>query len=68
MRLPKKTKVIWNRADKQFDIGIQAGFQPDSLEWILKPAMVKEAAKMGAQVRITVYGVDLLRRSELRRD
>ena len=55
-KLPANARRIWNNAThKEVDIGIQSGFQPKPAEWVLEPAVIKAAARLGAQIRITVY-------------
>jgi len=53
--LPKNAREIWTQATKEFDIGVQAGLNLRSAEWVLGPEVVKAIAHMGAQVRFTVY-------------
>ena len=56
-----KNRAIWAKAiSKEFDIGIQGGFEPTSAEWVLEPNVVNTAARLGAGLRITVYSPDLL--------
>jgi hypothetical protein len=45
---------VWAQASKEIDIGIQAGFERRSGEWVLDPKVVQAAADMGAHVRVTV--------------
>jgi hypothetical protein len=40
---------------KEFDIGIQAGFERRSAEWVLEPEVVQTVADLGARIRLTVY-------------
>ena len=55
-RLPTRAKRIWkNATHKEFDIGIQSGFQPKPAEWVLEPKVIETVARLGAKVRITVY-------------
>jgi len=59
-KLPANAKRIWNSAtDKEFDIGIQGGFQPKPAEWVLEPTVIKAVARLGAQIRITVYSPEV---------
>ena len=54
-------RQLWGRiAVKEFDIGIQGGDEPNSMEWVLEPAAVEAAARLGARIRITVYSPRLL--------
>jgi hypothetical protein len=59
-QLPSEGATIWARAYKEFDIGIQAGFERRSGEWLLKPETLQTLADLGAHVRITVYSPLLL--------
>ena len=62
-KLPANAKRIWNNAThKEFDIGIQSGFQPKPAEWVLEPTVIKAVARLGAQIRITVYSPEVERR------
>src|SRR5262249_49352125 len=55
-KLSSRIRAIWvNAVSKEFDIGIQAGFEPSSAEWILKTNVVDALARLGTHVRITVY-------------
>ena len=57
--LPPTIRAIWeNAVSKEFDIGIQAGFEPSSAEWVLDRKVVEAAARVGARVRITVYSAN----------
>ena len=35
--LPMPARTIWSQASKEIDIGIQAGFERGSGEWVLEP-------------------------------
>jgi hypothetical protein len=59
-KLPTRGRTIWTQASKEFDIGIQAGFERRSGEWVLEPAVVQMAADLGARVRLTVYSALLV--------
>lgn len=63
--LPAQGRAVWARADKEFDIGVQGGFEPRSAEWVLEPKIVQALARLGAQVRLTVYSppLDVRRRT-----
>src|SRR5262245_30057033 len=47
--------LVWAQASKEIDIGIQAGFERRSGEWVLDPKVVQAAAELGVHVRFTVY-------------
>jgi hypothetical protein len=51
---------MWARAAKEFDIGVQAGFERRSGEWVLEPEIVRTVADLGAHLRLTVYSPLLL--------
>jgi hypothetical protein len=54
--LPARERSLWAKASsKEFDIGIQAGFERGSGEWVLEPEDVRTIADLGAQIRISVY-------------
>ena len=53
--LPPQARTVWAQASKEIDIGIQAGFDRRSGEWVLDPKVVRAAADLGAHVRFTVY-------------
>lgn len=67
--LSTRGRTVWRRAQsKEFDIGIQAGFEERSGEWVLEPRIVKTVAELGARVRFTVYSpLLLLRENETQR-
>jgi len=46
---------VWTAASKEIDIGIQAGFERRSGEFVLDPKAVQAAADVGARLRFTVY-------------
>jgi hypothetical protein len=55
-KLPPGPKALWDGASvRELDIGIQAGEEPVAAEWVLDTDAFKEAANLGAQIRITVY-------------
>ena len=53
--LPPQARTVWAQASKEIDIGIQAGFERRSGEWVLDPKVVQAAADLGAHLRFTVY-------------
>jgi hypothetical protein len=59
-RLPRQGATIWARAAKEFDIGVQAGFERRAGEWVLQPQVVQTVANLGAHLRFTVYSPLLL--------
>ena len=56
-RLPRSAKLQWNRARaREFNVGIQAGAKPHSLELRLEPATLRAVAGVRARIGLTVYG------------
>lgn len=53
--LSPQARRVWAGASKEIDIGIQAGFERRSGEWVLDPKVVQAAAVLGAHLRFTVY-------------
>jgi hypothetical protein len=53
--LPTRGRIIWTQASKELDIGIQAGFEHRSGEWVLEPDVVQTVADLGVRMRLTVY-------------
>lgn len=54
--LPPRGRRAWAQASsKEFDIGIQAGFERHSAEWMLEPEVLQSIAELGARLRLTVY-------------
>ena len=53
--LPPLPRKLWKGAYvREFDIGIQAG-EKSCAEWILDAATLREVAKVGAQIELTIY-------------
>jgi hypothetical protein len=50
-----RARTVWARARKEVDIGVQGGLQPASAEWLLEHHAVVAAARLGMQIRFTVY-------------
>ncbi len=57
-RLRGEARAAWNAAKlREFDVGIQAGRpSPARGEWTLSVDALQAASRVGAQIRITVYG------------
>jgi hypothetical protein len=54
--LPEAGRAVWDTAaSKEFDVGIQAGFNSRASEWVLQPKVIEAIAVVGARVRLTVY-------------
>jgi hypothetical protein len=59
-KLPDDRRAIWNNArSKEFDIGIESGFEPFSAEWVLERRVIELIAELGGRLRITVYAPDV---------
>ena len=58
--LPSSARRIWTAASKEMDIGIQAGFERGSGEWVLDARTVKTLADLETPVRVTIYSPLLL--------
>ena len=58
--LPRRAREIWNGATKEFDLGFQCGLERTSAYWVLDPKVVEAAAKVGAQIRFTMYSPQLV--------
>lgn len=54
-RLKSRAKAAWAASEKEFDIGIQGGFEPDPAEWVVESKAISDAARVGARLRVTVY-------------
>lgn len=62
-RLPPRERARWKRATvREFNIGIQAGDEPQHSEFPLKPETVTMVGKLGGRIVITVYGAALTKR------
>ena len=61
-RLPAKARRVWNQAYRRdFNIGIQAGFAPDSYELFLKPETLRLASSVNARIGVTIYAANARR-------
>ena len=59
-RLSAGHRAIWNNArSKEFDVGIESGFEPFSAEWVLERRVIEAIAALGARLRLTVYAPDV---------
>jgi hypothetical protein len=66
--LPRQARTTWTRAaSKEFDIGIQAGYETRSGEWVLEAEILRTVADLGGRLRITVYSPLLLIRENTTR-
>jgi hypothetical protein len=61
-------RAVWDKAaTKEFDIGIQAGFDSRTPEWVLESEVIEAIAGVGARLRLTVYSPLLLIRERSQR-
>ena len=55
-RLPGPARKVWDAAGiREFDIGLQAGSRLRASEWVVTARALREAADVGACIRLTVY-------------
>ncbi len=55
-RLPVEARRDWEKAKmRSFSIGIQAGFEPGTLDFPISPDTVRRAAQLNAGIVVTVY-------------
>jgi hypothetical protein len=55
-RLRGAARTAWRKASsREFDIGIQAGLESRSAEWVLPPTVVEAMHDVGGHLRLTVY-------------
>ncbi len=58
--LPKPRRALWNTANvRSFSIGIQAGMQPNSCDFVVRPKTLQAASLLGAQIILTVYALKI---------
>jgi hypothetical protein len=54
--LPRQARTTWARASsKEFDVGIQAGYEANAGEWVFESEVLKTVADLGGRLRLTVY-------------
>lgn len=54
--LPTEARAEWDRAStKTVDIGLQAGMEPNPLEFRLTPKTLQAIDEIGARLQVTVY-------------
>ena len=57
--LPRSARAIWNDAYRRdFNLGVQAGFEPRSYELSLRPETLKLVSSVNARVVLTIYAAD----------
>jgi hypothetical protein len=67
-RLRGAARAAWQKASsREFDIGIQAGMERRSAEWVLSRKVIDAIHSVGGHVRVTVYSPLPLIEEELRR-
>jgi hypothetical protein len=58
--LPKRERSLWNTATvRSFSIGIQAGTQPYSCDFTIRPGTVRAISDVGSQIVITIYAPEM---------
>jgi hypothetical protein len=58
--LSPRARRLWDEAiQRDFNVGIQAGTEPYSFEFALKPDTLRTVAQLGARIVTTVYAVNL---------
>ncbi len=61
-------REAWDNGTKEFDIGIEAGSEPNPAEWVIGSRTLQAAASVGAELRITVYSpTDVIQKKNLRK-
>jgi hypothetical protein len=54
--LPKLERAAWNAATvRSFSIGIQAGVQPNTCDFTIRPKTVRAVALVDAEIVLTIY-------------
>ncbi|MGA2213587.1 MAG: hypothetical protein ABSH31_09965 [Bryobacteraceae bacterium] len=54
--LPEPKRLLWNNATvRSFSVGIQAGTDPSSCDFTIRPETVKAVSEVAAQIVLTVY-------------
>ena len=54
--LPKPERSLWNTATvRSFSIGIQAGTQPNSCDFTIRPGTIRAISDTGSQIVLTIY-------------
>jgi hypothetical protein len=67
-RLRGAARAAWQNASaREFDIGIQAGLEHRSAEWVLSRRVMEALHDVGGHVRVTVYSPLALIEEEQRR-
>jgi len=62
--LPKPARALWNAATvRSFSIGIQAGTQPNTCDFTIRPKTVEAVSRVGAQIVLTIYAPETAARS-----
>jgi len=63
--LLKLEQALWNAATvRSFSIGIQAGTQPSSCDFTIRPKTVEAVSLLGAQIVLTIYAPKTVRASK----
>lgn len=57
--LPEDERKVWDSAKiRQFDIGIEAGTEPQTYRFEIAPEIVKQASVLNARIAVTIYPPD----------
>jgi hypothetical protein len=60
-RLPRPARKLWDSAiSRTFNIGIQAGKQPQSFETALSQETIRQVSALKATIAVTIYGSHVL--------
>jgi len=60
--LPPPARQLWDRARKRdFSIGVQAGEQPNSSDFVIEASTVQAVADLAGRIVLTVYGEQMNR-------
>lgn len=55
-RLPERERRLWNNATvRSFSIGIRAGTHPAPCDFTIRPATIKAASEVAAQIVLSIY-------------
>ena len=58
--LPKPVRSLWDTATvRSFCIGIQAGEQPYSCDFAIRPGTIRAISELGSQIVLTVYAPEI---------
>jgi hypothetical protein len=62
--LPEPERLLWNNATvRSFSVGVQAGTQPNSCDFTIRPRTVNAVSEVAAQIVLTIYAPEQTRLS-----